>query len=88
MARQPDTRRPGFGQEVLAVLGIFSSIFLYLSLVSHVLQPEGNWCGETGTLIAQVLFGFTGWGAYLIPTLVLLSSLLFFGAGMSFQRLP
>ncbi|HSL39042.1 MAG TPA: DNA translocase FtsK 4TM domain-containing protein [Desulforhopalus sp.] len=88
MARQPDTRRPGFGQELLAVLGIFSSIFLYLSLISHVRQPEGNWCGETGTLIAQVLFGFTGWGAYLIPTLVLLSSLLFFGAGMSFQRLP
>ncbi len=82
------TPKPGLKQEALAVLGIFVSIFLYLSLISYSLQTDGNWCGETGTLIARVLIGFTGWGAYLLPALLFFSSFLFFSPRMSFQRLP
>lgn len=88
MAQNNSTPKPGLKQEALAVLGIFVSLFLYLSLISHSLKTNGNWCGEIGTLIAQVLIGFTGWGAYLLPSLLLLSSFLFFSPRMSFQRLP
>ncbi|MGB3211604.1 MAG: DNA translocase FtsK 4TM domain-containing protein [Desulforhopalus sp.] len=88
VAQKNEITKPGLKQEALAVLGIFVSLFLYLSLISHSLKLKGNWCGEIGTLIAQVLFGFIGWGAYLLPALLLLSSFLFFSPRMSFQRLP
>ena len=41
--------KPGLKQEALAVLGIFVSLFLYLSLISYSLKTNGNWCGEIGT---------------------------------------
>ncbi len=82
------TPKPGLKQEALAVLGIFVSLFLYLSLISFSLKTSGNWCGEMGTFIARSLIGFTGWGAYLLPALLLWSSFLFFSPRMSFQRLP
>ena len=88
MAQKNEITKPGLKQEALAVLGIFFSLFLYLSLISYSLKIKGNWCGEIGMLIAQVLFGFIGWGAYLLPALLLLSSFLFFSPRMSFQRLP
>ncbi len=88
MAQKNEITKPGLKQEALAVLGIFFSLFLYLSLISYSLKIKGNWCGEIGTLIAQVLFGFIGWGGYLLPALLLLSSFLFFSPRMSFQRLP
>jgi S-DNA-T family DNA segregation ATPase FtsK/SpoIIIE len=88
MAQKNDIPKPGLKQEALAVLGIFLSLFLYLSLFSHSLKIKGNWCGQIGTLIAQVLFGFIGWGAYLLPALLLLSSFLFFNLKMSLSRLP
>ncbi len=88
MAQKNEKSNPGLKQEALAVLGIFISLFLYLSLISHSLEIKGNWCGEIGTLIAQVLFGFIGWGAYLLPALLLLSSFLFFSPRMSVNRLP
>ena len=88
MAQKNATPKPGLKQEALAVLGIFIALFLYLSLISDSLKIKGNWCGEIGSLIAQLLFGFIGWGAYLLPALLLLSSFLFFSPNMSFQRLP
>lgn len=88
MAQNNPLPKPGLKQEALAVLGIFVSLFLYLSLISYSLHSKGNWCGEIGMLIAGVLFGFIGWGAYLFPALLLLSSFLFFSPRMSFQRLP
>ncbi len=88
MAQKNDIPKPGLRQEALAVLGIFFSLFLYLSLFSHVLKSQGNWCGRIGTFIAEVLFGFIGWGAYLLPALLLLSSFLFFSPRMNFTRLP
>ena len=88
MAQQPDTSRPGLKQEALAVLGVFISLFLFLSLISVNLSAEENWCGEIGQFIARGLFGFAGVGAYLLPSLLLLLSLLCFGPKMSFSRLP
>lgn len=88
MAQEKSASRPSLKQEFFAVLGIFLSIFLFLSLVSSYLSTEGNWCGEVGQLIAQVLVGFTGLGAYMLSTLLLLLSFLFFSPNMSFDRLP
>ena len=88
MTQKNTIPKPGLRQEALAVLGIFVGLFLYLSLISFSLKTKGNWCGEIGLLIAQLLFGFSGWGAYLLPALLLLSSFLFFTPRMSFQRLP
>ncbi|MEE4241566.1 MAG: DNA translocase FtsK 4TM domain-containing protein [Desulfopila sp.] len=88
MAQANGASRPSLRQELVAVLGIFLSIFLFLSLFSHSIATGGNWCGEIGQLIAQFLLGFTGWGAYMLAFLVLLLSLLFFSPNMSFERLP
>jgi DNA segregation ATPase FtsK/SpoIIIE, S-DNA-T family len=88
MAQKNDIPKPGLRQEALAVLGIFLSLFLSLSLFSHAPGSQGNWCGQIGTFVAEVLFGFIGWGAYLLPALLLLSSFLFFSPRMTFTRLP
>lgn len=88
MVHMTDRTRPGLKQEALAVFGIFISLFLFLSLATYSLEIKGNWCGEIGAFIARALFGFTGWGSYLLPALLLLLSLLFFRPSMSFTRLP
>ncbi len=88
MNRKTEQSRPGLKQESVAVLGIFLSIFLFLSLVSTSLKTSGNWCGDIGQLTAQVLFGFVGLGGYLLATLLLVMSFLFFSPRMSFERLP
>ncbi len=88
MAQESKKTRPSLKQEAAAVLGIFISLFLFLSLFSTSLASSGNWGGEIGTLIAQILMGVTGWGAYLLSGLLLLLSFLFFSPRMSFERLP
>lgn len=88
MAQQPDKIRPGLKQEALAVFGIFVSFFLFLSLISVHLKIEDNWCGEIGQFTAGGLLSFAGIGAYLLPSLLLLLSILLFGPKMSFDRLP
>ena len=88
MAQQQKASSPGFRQEFIAVLGLFVAAFLLLSLISEQLPATGNWCGEVGQLVARVLFGFTGWGAYLLVSLLILLSILFFSPRMSFERLP
>lgn len=88
MAQEKEKTRPGLRQEAAAVLGIFISAFLLLSFISENFGGDSNWCGEVGQLIAQVVMGFTGWGAYLLVGLLFLSSFLFFGPRMSFDRLP
>ncbi len=88
MASVSTKSRPSLKQEAVAVLGIFLSLFLFLSLVSPHFTDNGNWGGEVGTLISQVLTGITGWGAYLLAILLFLLSFLFFSPRMSFERLP
>ena len=88
MAQVIKKTRPALKQEATAVLGIFLSLFIFLSLLSPYFTSEGSWGGEIGKLIAQVLTGVTGWGAYLLATLLLFLSFLFFSPRMSFERLP
>jgi len=88
MAPKTDQKRPGLKQEALAVFGIFVSLFIYLSLFSVSFKMGGAWCGKIGLLLAGLLLDFTGWGAYMLPTLTLLLSFLFFRPRMSFDRLP
>ncbi len=82
------TSRPGFKQEATAILGIFVATFLFLCLFSYHSNKTNNWCGEVGQVIAEVLVGFTGWGAYFLPTLLLIMSFLFFSSKFSLERLP
>lgn len=88
MAQKPKPTNPGFRQEIIGILGIFSSLFFFLSLISFALNADKNWCGKFGQIIARVLFEFIGYGAYLLPTLLLLASFLFFGRRLSYLRLP
>lgn len=88
MATAQDKNNPGFRQEFVGVFGLFVTTFLFLSLFSAQISTTGNWCGEVGHVIAQVLLGFTGWGAYLLTALLAGASLMFFSPTMTFQRLP
>lgn len=88
MASAPNNSTPGFKQECIGVLGLFVAIFVMVSLVSASWSANGNWCGEVGDLVARVLLGFIGWGAYLLVALLALVSVLFFSPRMSFERLP
>ncbi|MCF8055397.1 MAG: DNA translocase FtsK 4TM domain-containing protein [Desulfocapsa sp.] len=88
MAQDSTKSRPGLKQEAAAVLGIFLSLFLFLSIFSTSFASDGNWGGEIGTLVADILMGFTGWGSYLLAGLLLLLSFLFFSPRMSFERMP
>lgn len=88
MAQVSKKTRPGLKQEATAVLGIFLSLFLFISLLSPYFAGDGNWGGEIGILVSQLLTGITGWGAYLLASLLLLLSFLFFSPRMSYERLP
>jgi DNA segregation ATPase FtsK/SpoIIIE, S-DNA-T family len=88
MASSQEHNSPGFRQECVGVLGLFVAAFVFLSLLSAQLSPGANWCGEVGDVVAQVLLGFTGWGAYLLVALFALVALFFFSPRMSFERLP
>jgi len=88
MAQINKKTRPGLKQEAVAVLGICVALFLFLSILSVNFASGKNWGGEIGTLIAQILMGFTGWGSYLLAGLLFLLACLFFSPRMSFERLP
>lgn len=88
MAQTVESSRPGLGQEAVAVLAIFLALFLYLSLYTYTFAKSVNWCGTIGVFIAQTLFGFTGWGAYLLPTLVVIFAISLFRVRLTGQRLP
>lgn len=88
MAQEKGKTRPGLKQEAAAVLGIFVAVFLLLSFVSESIGTSSNWCGTAGNLIAKVVMGFTGLGAYLLAGLVLFLSFLFFSPRMALDRLP
>lgn len=88
MTQTPNKTKPGLMQEAVAVFGIFLSCFLFISLLSMDLSPHANWGGALGRIVAQFLLGFTGMGAYLLASLLLFFSFLFFGPRMAFDRLP
>lgn len=88
MAQKQVSVRPGLKQEAMAVSGIFLSLFLFLSFLSESFSVGGNWCGEVGQLVGQVVIGFTGWGAYVLAGLLMVLSFLFFSPRMSLERIP
>ncbi len=88
MAHATEPSRPGLAQEALAVLGIFLALFLFLSLYTYTFGKSVNWCGAIGLFIAQTLFGFTGWGAFLLPTLLTFYAVSLFRSPASGSRLP
>ncbi|MEJ2134931.1 MAG: DNA translocase FtsK 4TM domain-containing protein [Desulfofustis sp.] len=88
MAQSEKKKSPGFRQEIVAVLGLFVAAFVFISLISAQVGSSGNWCGEVGRLVSQILLGFTGWGAYLLVGLLAWVSFLFFNPRMTFERLP
>jgi len=88
MSQTQKKTSPGFRQEIVAILGLFAAAFVLISLLSAQISSSGNWCGEVGRLVSQVLLGFLGWGAYLLVALLSWISILFFNPRMSFERLP
>lgn len=88
MNQTPIKTRPGLRQEAVAVCGIFLSSYLLISLLSLALSTGPNWGGELGRILASFLVEFTGLGAYLLDSLLLFCSFLFFGPRMTFDRLP
>ena len=87
---------PSMGQEVLAVVGFFFTLFLLLCLLSYQPTPltasdfsaAGNWGGVVGNLIAQVLMGVFGFSAFWIPLLLFFFSWRIFFARVEVEDLP
>ena len=88
MASGQTSVKPGFKQELLAVLGSFVGLFLLLSLVSSNFSTGENWCGEVGSLVSGLVFSFVGFGGYLLTVLLLFSSFLLLFSKISYDRLP
>lgn len=88
MANGQTSVKPGFKQELFAVLGSFVGLFLLLSLASSSLSTGENWCGEVGSLVSGLVTGFIGLGGYLLIVLLLFSSFLLLFSKISYDRLP
>ncbi|OGQ99961.1 MAG: cell division protein FtsK [Deltaproteobacteria bacterium RIFOXYD12_FULL_50_9] len=94
---QNQQEKPSFGQELLAVLGIFIAFFLFICLASYSL-PQGqlaeavaaapNWGGKVGFFFAHLLAGFLGLSAFWLPILLLVFAVQLFSPQASFERLP
>ena len=88
--------QPTLGQEILAVVGLFFTLFLLLCLLSYQparlsatsLTAAGNWGGVVGNLIAQALMGVFGFSAFWIPLLLFVFAGRIFRARVSLEELP
>jgi S-DNA-T family DNA segregation ATPase FtsK/SpoIIIE len=87
---------PSFGQEVIAVTGLFAAVFLFLCLVSYTLPilnsasytPTANWCGSVGDFTARILMGSLGVSSFWFIILLVFFSVQFFSSKSDFGRLP
>jgi len=92
--KKPDG--PSFGQEAIAVTGLFAAVFLLLSLVSYTLPildsapytPSANWCGSVGDFTARILMGTLGVSSFWFIVLLVFFSVQFFSRKSDFGRLP
>jgi S-DNA-T family DNA segregation ATPase FtsK/SpoIIIE len=90
------TDGPSFGQEAIAVTGLFGAIFLFLCLVSYSLPIQDaasytaadNWCGSVGHLIAWGLMSLLGISSFWFIILLIFFSVQFFSSTSDFARLP
>lgn len=88
MAQKQESIRPGFTQEVIAILGSFLAFFLFLSLFSQSFLADKHLCGKVGSFVAEKLFAFVGYGAYFFVGLLFVSSFLFLFSKLTTKRLP
>jgi S-DNA-T family DNA segregation ATPase FtsK/SpoIIIE len=87
---------PSFGQEAIAVTGLFAAVFLLLCLVSYSLPildaasytAASNWCGTVGHLIAWGLMSLLGISSFWFIILLVFFSVQFFSSASDFERLP
>lgn len=91
----PIRETPTLGQEILAVLGVFFAIFLFLSLFSFNLSSDnilfasnGNWTGKIGFVIANVLMGMLGISSFWLIILLMFFAVQYFFFKESSERLP
>ncbi|OIP45619.1 MAG: cell division protein FtsK [Desulfobacterales bacterium CG2_30_60_27] len=89
--------RPPLGQEILAVVGICVALFLFLCLASYTFTAEpfhvspgslGNWGGQAGNWLAQMLMAFLGLGSFWLVVLFFFFSLQLFAPKASMLRFP
>lgn len=95
MGRDDSQRdKPPLIQELLAVLGFFTAIFLLIALAGFSLPgPSGSlqpqlWGGRIGHFMAGMLMSFLGFSSFWLVILLLIFSLRFFSPNASLQRLP
>lgn len=95
MGRDDSQRdKPPLIQELLAVLGLFTAIFLLIALAGFSLPgPSGSlqpqlWGGRIGHFMAGMLMSFLGFSSFWLVILLLIFSLRFFSPNASLQRLP
>src|SRR5210317_1954415 len=87
---------PSFGQEAIAVAGLFAAVFLLLCLVSYSLPilnassytASANWCGSVGHLIAWGLMYLLGASSFWFVVLLVFFAVQFFSSSSDFERLP
>lgn len=87
---------PSFGQEAIAVTGLFAAVFLFLCLVSYSLPilnaasytAASNWCGTVGHFIAWGLMSLLGISSFWFVILLIFFSVQFFSSSSDFARLP
>ena len=87
---------PSFGQEAIAVTGLFAAVFLLLCLVSYSLPilnaasytAAANWCGSVGHLIAWALMSVLGISSFWFIILLVFFAVQFFSRTSDFERLP
>ena len=93
--------KPGLGREIASVAGLFLGLFLLACLASYTLPPtavagypvggfadSANWGGTVGGVIAELVLGFLGVSAFLLPLLLLAVSLQAFSPSFTMGRLP
>jgi S-DNA-T family DNA segregation ATPase FtsK/SpoIIIE len=70
--------RTGRRHEVLGVIALATTTLVTLALASYDARSDTNWIGHSGTVVAGLLAGALGLGAWIVPLeLGLLSSRLF-----------
>ncbi|MBW2485708.1 MAG: DNA translocase FtsK 4TM domain-containing protein, partial [Deltaproteobacteria bacterium] len=87
---------PNFGQEAIAVTGLFAAVFLLLCLISYSLPIQSaaaytaaaNWCGTVGHLTAWALMSLLGISSFWFIILLVFFSVQFFSSTSDFERLP
>jgi len=81
-------------QEIIAIIGVFISLFFLISLASYSAPSTGtitnasNWGGRVGEFSAHVLLGMFGLSAYLLIFLIIYFAVKFYFCSYPVKQLP